>query len=217
MKTRVLTVIFSILSICSLNKAEAQVFEHEDLVVELNLGFPNLSPFNSSFAQINHSGSFGSLLNSSTRGFGQLVLKGEFFLSDKIGLIGNLNYRYFYDFETREFDIYDGVNETWSTGRYDYELRTHVLRWAFGFNFHLARTDRLDTYFGILGGGSTQNSTLTSNDPNASIYRRIGFPVHVRLQFGLRYMFTNQLGFNTEFGLGGPLISAGITYKINKQ
>ena len=191
-----------------------QVFEHEDLVLELNLGFPNLRPLSSSYNSFNHGGAYGSILDQKEGGFGQLVFKAEFFMSDRIGFIANLNYRYFYDYEVRQYDIYDGETGLWTSGQYEYELKTHLFRWAAGFNFHLARTDRLDTYLGVLGGGSILTSSLQSDDPDAKHSKEYVGPFHARVHYGLRYMFTEKLGFNTEFGLGGPLISAGITYKI---
>ena len=85
--------------------------------------------------------------------FGQLIVKGEFFLTDRLGVTARGNYSYFKHYEIREYDIYDGETETWTAGQYEYEISTHIFRWGAGFNYHLARTDRLDSYIGISAGG----------------------------------------------------------------
>lgn len=39
-------------------------------------------------------------------------------------------------------------------------------------------------------------------------------PVSARICTGLRYYFSPNVGVNMELGLGGPMISAGISCKI---
>ncbi|WP_066759303.1 hypothetical protein [Crocinitomix algicola] len=198
---------------CCVPKVNAQVLEAKDLVLELNIGYPNIKPVLGNLGGISHGG-FGSVLNEKSRGIGQFTVKSEFLMSDRIGFIASLNYRYFYEFAQREYDIYDGDTDTWSVGRYDYESKWHYFRWLFGFNFHLLRTDRLDTYLGILGGGNFSLSSFYSNDPNASQQEGFKLPLNARVHYGLRYFIDDNWAVNVEFGLGGPLVNGGVTYKF---
>ena len=54
---------------------------------------------------------------------------------------------------------------------------------------------------------------LKSSDPNNS-YSTSGaafsIPLSVRVGLGMNYFFTENIGMNLEFGLGGPLIQGGL-------
>ena len=39
-------------------------------------------------------------------------------------------------------------------------------------------------------------------------------PIGFRTGIGFRYLFTKNVGFNVDFGLGGPLLTAGLTVKL---
>lgn len=69
--------------------------------------------------------------------------------------------------------------------------------------FHFGDNDNLDTYAGVRLGytmwnyNSSQN-TYDSND----ILGGFGSPIKVQGLFGMRYFFTENIGFNTEFAIG---------------
>lgn len=195
------------------NRANSQIFEHKDFVFEVDMGFPNLKPFFSNFSSFNHGLSFNET-NGKQGGFGQLIVKSEFFLADRVGLISYVSYRYFYDLRTIEYSSYDGDTDTWNYWTYDYRQNSHYFRWGVGVNFHLLRTDRLDSYLGILGGRTESVRTLKTDDPTAELGNEFSLPFQARIHYGLRYLFNQNFGFNFEFGLGGPLLSAGLTYKF---
>lgn len=48
----------------------------------------------------------------------------------------------------------------------------------------------------------------------APVFDIINFPVSIRLAYGFRFNFTERFGLQTEIGLGGPLLSIGLSAKF---
>jgi len=201
-----------LISLCS-SIVYSQVLEANDVVIELNFGYPNLRPFVIDPSGVSHSVfDFGQ---NNSKSLGQFILKGEFLMADNFGIVGAVNYSFFETYDERQQDIYNGVTGQWTTSNYYYSTKVHKLRIAAGVNFHLVRTERLDSYFGVMAGTKKAFGTYETNDPNAEgDIKIIMFPFALRAQFGLRYFITDYLAANVEFGLGGPLISFGATYKF---
>lgn len=191
----------------------SQMLEAKDVVLEFNLGYPNIRPIVDDPSGISHTiFDFGG---SKPKSIGQFILKGEFFMADAFGIIASMNYGYFHTYDEAEQEIYDGNTGQWTTNTYYYETKIHKWRFAAGINFHLIRTERLDTYFGLLGGSKKAFGSYESNDPNAQGNIKIYMlPFAVRAQYGIRYFLTDYLAANVEVGLGGPLVSFGATYKF---
>jgi len=193
--------------------AFSQILEYKDAVVELDIGMPNFKPLTTDPSGIDHSiFNFGE---SNVKGYGQFILKGEYFMSDEIGLAAAFNYGYWYMYDVAIIDSYDGVTGQWTQSNYFYETKVHKIRMTLGINFHMIRTERLDTYFGIQGGGKRAFESYQTDDPNAQgNANAYVFPIAARVHFGARFFFNEFLGANLEFGLGGPLLSFGATYKF---
>ena len=189
------------------------MLEAKDGVVELNFGFPNFRPLVVEPNGVSHGVfEFGQ---ANTKSYGQFILKGEFMLADNLGFMASMNYSMFETYEESQQDIFDGVTNQWTTNSYYYKTRVHKFRIAAGINFHLVRTERLDSYIGIMGGTKKAIGSYESNDPNSQgeidIYM---FPIAIRSHFGIRYFLTDYLALNAEVGMGGPLVSFGATYKF---
>ena len=198
----------------------SQALEKDDFVIDVQMGYPNLSFWKSGYSGLSHL-SLVSNPSDIHKSIGQFILTSEFFLTDKIGLALGVNYGYYYDYNEYIEESYN--NGEYITNTYYREKKTNRLRIYIGPNFHLVRTERLDSYFGIRAG--IKKSFFSSNDNfppnNTSIYSyndfEFEFPIGLRIAYGLRYFLTESLGFNVEFGLGGPLVSAGLTYKITNN
>jgi hypothetical protein len=52
------------------------------------------------------------------------------------------------------------------------------------------------------------------NLSEAPVFDFINFPISIRLAYGFRFNFTERVGLQTEFGLGGPLLSIGLSAKF---
>lgn len=192
----------------------AQALEEKDLVIDAQMGYPNLSYWKSG-ASFSHL-SFGNESDNIHKSIGQFILSTEFFLTDKIGLSIGGNFGYYYDYQEWQQTVYDGNTGEYTTNTYFSELRTTRFRFYVGPHFHLLRSERLDTYFGTKVGIKKSYFNERNNYPDGSGQNYIGFefPVGLRLSYGLRYFVTEEFAINTEFGLGGPLVSFGLSYKI---
>lgn len=190
------------------------MLEEGDGVIEVGLGFPNLMP-----TLIDQSGMWHSGLDifsqDQSRSFGQFILKGEFMMSDKVGVVGAFNYGYFSMHNVEEWNQYDPLTQTYFTDSYYYNTKVHKVRLTAGLNIHVVRTKRVDSYFGFLAGGKkaylkydTDNPFITTT-PAAFV-----LPFALRAHYGFRFFFNEFLAGHMEIGLGGPIISAGVTYKF---
>ena len=193
--------------------SKAQMLEANDGVIEFSLGFPNLKPLTDDPSGILHSGF--DLGNSSTRSFGQFILKGEYFIAERIGVAGAFNYGYFHSYDEVMVDEYNGTTGQVTTKTYFYEAKVHKARFAVGFNFHALRTARCDSYFGFQAGVKRAGGTYQTNDPSAKGNMSVFvFPIAMRLHYGLRIFFNEFFAANMELGIGGPLVNVGVTYKF---
>lgn len=52
------------------------------------------------------------------------------------------------------------------------------------------------------------------NPSEAPVFELINFPISMRLAYGFRFNFTERFGLQTEIGLGGPLLSIGLSAKF---
>lgn len=205
-------IVLIILSLFTVN-TYCQMLSSGDAVVELNMGFPNVMPV---FVDAggNFHGGF-DVFGDDVKKFGQLGVKGEFFMADKIGVIAALNYGYFRTRSYSTYSEYDPNTSTYNEVTYYYDTQVHKFRITAGLNIHTVRTARVDSYFGFMAGTKNVNMNYTTNDPNAT-GNSIPFtiPFALRIHYGLRYFFNESFAANFELGLGGPLICAGVTYKI---
>ena len=190
------------------------MLEAKDVVAELDLGFPNFKPFTDDPSGIDHISIF-NLGSSKVNSYGQFIARGEYFASDQIGLAAAFSYSYFHTFDEAIIDKYDGVTGLWTTQKYFYETKVNKIRFTAGLNFHLIRTDRLDTYFGVQGGTKKAFGSYHTNDPDAQgSLQAYVIPIAIRIHYGVRFFFNEFLAANFEIGLGGPLVSFGATYKF---
>ncbi len=185
-----------------------------DGVVELGLGFPNLMPTIVDQSGLWHSG-LDFFTDDQTKSFGQLNVKGEFMMSDRIGVIGVINYGYFSTHNVEEWSEYDPATQSYYTASYYYNTKVHKVRFTGGINIHVVRTNRVDSYFGFLAGTKKAYLKYDTNNPFiTTVPEAFVIPFAVRAQYGVRFFFNDFLAGHMELGLGGPLISVGMTYKF---
>jgi len=133
----------------------------------------------------------------------------EYMVNDKIGI--GMEYTY------ADCGIdYTGTNSKGNPQIYTIGLSKQRILGK--INIHFATGPKIDPYatFGV--GYAALN--VYANEPganvsdiNSSISSAIP-PIAIRAGIGLRYFFTDNFGLNAEFGLGGPLLQAGVTVKI---
>ena len=147
-------------------------------------------------------------------GLGPMGLRAEYMLADKFGLGIDLIYNSFMLGLT-----YDSLNtDNTLYRRYQGELAMKRIRVQLRFNYHFVSTNKMDAYVGIGAGSNTRIWSVTNTDPNYQFEKgQISgtlLPFSMRAAVGLRYYFIPNLGLNAEIGIGGPLVSAGVSVKI---
>ena len=80
------------------------------------------------------------------------------------------------------------------------------------FNFHFATSEKLDPY--LTAGIGYSSTKLFSDEPDYIPETVNVLPVALRVGIGLRYFFSDFIGMHIEAGLGGPLMQAGVSFKI---
>ncbi len=187
------------------NTVSAQAVEEGNVLIDVYYGFPNFygKVFKTSYA---NSGSEQDVKISS---LGPLGLRGEYMVSDKIGVgldLGFNNTKVTFS----ELNTSDGKT-------YDYDFKTQKIGAMVTFNYHfLESNDNLDAYFMVGAGYGNRSYTFESTDPNYTDETIDGLiPVASRIGVGMRYFFTDNIGANLAIGFGqGGLINGGLSFKF---
>ncbi|MNU78596.1 hypothetical protein D3C71_681890 [compost metagenome] len=156
-----------------------------------------------------------NISNIESRGSGPTGLRTEFFLNNWFGIGVDAIYsgsKVTYD---RLDSIVDGISYTNS-----YERKMSRVRIQARFNFHFpVKNKRLDMYGGIgIGSNSKYRSTFVNGvktEDKSGFWN--GFPtipISMRTCWGFRYYFSKFVGMNFEVGIGGPLISTGVSSRF---
>jgi len=93
------------------------------------------------------------------------------------------------------------------------------------FIVHMGSSSKVDPYvhvgFGYVNYQYSYSSTNVNQQYGYGNYRDYGsdnfIPIGVRTGFGMRVFFNENLGANIDLGIGGPLFTAGLTYKFFKK
>lgn len=193
----------------SINAVSAQAVSKGNIIIDPYYGAPNFGKkITTSLTSDNV-----HLKTNGVGGIGPAGLRVEYMLADKFGLGVDVIYN------STSVDLtYDSLNTDGSLYKtYTGKGAMNRLRVQARFNYHFVSTDELDAYFGVGAGSNTRFWTASSNDPGYDFNNtRIAtlLPVSMRLAVGMRYYFIPNLGFNAEIGLGGPVVSAGLSLKF---
>jgi hypothetical protein len=154
-----------------------------------------------------------------SRGFGPFGIRGEYMLADQFGLGFDVIYASIFSSYTEIDSIYNGVTDTFDPQRTDVTNTNRRLRVQLRFNYHFAVSNpNLDAYMGVGAGSNTRFRRTSENgvelEDNTDYLDFEVIPVSFRICTGMRYYFSPIIGINAELGLGGPLISAGLSFRL---
>jgi opacity protein-like surface antigen len=186
------------------NTAVAQV-EQGNVIIDAYYGYPN---FGKSLAD-------GVNTASSTvtvGGIGPAGLRVEYMLADNFGL----GVDFIYNSTTLSFTS-DSLNSDGTLARsYDVKSSMQRIRVMLRANYHFVQTDVLDAYVGFGAGTNNRIWGVDTDFPNYedTSIGATASPVSARIALGTRFYFTDNIGMNVELGLGGPLLSAGLSLKF---
>lgn len=194
------------------NGANAQVVEQGKVIVDAYYGFPNLytAVFKAAYANS------GSELNVKASGIGPLGVRGEYLVTDKIGVgldIGFSSSKLTYQ---EDGQVYNSTTGNYDAITYDYNLKTSKIGVIATFNYHFLDNDKFDFYAVTGIGYSNRKFTFDSTDPDyvpASIKSII--PIGSKIGIGARYFFTDNIGAQAQLCVGqGGIANIGITAKF---
>jgi hypothetical protein len=184
-------------------------------VIDAYYGFPNLwtSILKTSVKNSNTTVSEADIKISS---LGPLGGRVEYLLSEKIGFGLDFSYANTTAKYSDTYSTYNYSTGTYTTNTYDYEVSIPRWRLVPRINIHLGQSTKFDPYFAFGVGYANSKISATSNDPNdpGVTLSRSFIPVSVMAKFGMRYFITDNIGLGVETGIGGPLATAGVTFKF---
>jgi hypothetical protein len=212
---RITTLLMAAATVVAGNLVFSQANSQGNFIIDPYYGAPNLGKsFWSSIEDANGTSSFKAT------GVGPMGLRGEYMVSDRIGVgfdfIYNSNNISYTDTDT----LYDSGTDTYYTQDVEYKRTMNRVRVQARFNYHFdVSNPDLDAYFGV--GAGTNNrfrkfyrEGVEETDDFEGSGNLTLIPVSFRLCTGLRYYFTENIGLNAEIGLGGPLVSAGVSIRF---
>ena len=216
MKKTLFTVV-SLITLATSSFGQANI--QGSIIVDPYYGFPN---FGKSFYESIENSS--STSNYKASGIGPAGIRAEYMVSDKIGVgldfIYNSN-RFSYTNTQYDTTWTDVSTYTVATTTDNAERLMQRIRLQARFNFHFDISNpNLDGYFGIGVGTNNRfrkywvNGVEVNDSFSSTLSNLTLIPVSLRICAGLRYYFNPNVGVNMEMGLGGPLISAGVSIKI---
>src|ERR1700739_1634791 len=194
--------------------ANAQGVQKGSVLVDAYYGFPNLfESILKTDARNIQNGSNGTAASAAVGGvtiygLGPMGAKAEYLLTDKFGMGVDFNYS---NVGIKFSNVTTDQNGNPVT--YNYNLSSPAIRAMLGFNFHFVRTDKLDVYWAVKAGYYSRSFGMVTNDPNYRLNLTLGDPFAFRLEIGMRYFFTQNIGVHVNLGFpGGPLIAGGIAF-----
>lgn len=185
-------------------QASAQV-EQGSIIIDPYYGYPN---FGKKLADAVAS---DSAENVDITGIGPAGLRAEYLISDNFGI--GIDFIYNSVGITYDYTVTDGTG----THNYTDKINQQRFRVHLRMNYHFVQTDVMDAYVGFGAGTNIRRYTATSTDPAYEEPDALSgalIPVSVRIALGTRFYFTENIGLNAELGLGGPVISAGLSIKF---
>jgi opacity protein-like surface antigen len=212
--------VLSILS-CALMVQFTPVFSQAvgkgNLIIDPYYGFPNFRKYytNTLGDIFTENGLYQSQKASS---IGPMGLRAEFLLADRFGIGFDFIYTNFRNQSTVIEQEYNDQTGEWNDVTSTNDFTMNRIRFQVRINYHFQVNDPdLDVYFGL---GAGTNNKYTKRTVNGNIVTTqaldgiVAFPMSMRVCSGVRYYFTENIGFNLEIGLGGPILSAGVSFKI---
>jgi len=210
MKTKFILILV-IFTVKNLN-VKSQIALETNAIIEPYIGGPN---FAKTFTSPSYF--YANTTINQTHSAPLMGLKAEVFVGDRIGIGANI----FYNTLTINYtNSYYSTNEFQEAKIETITRRMDRLRIIAYFNYHFnLNSPDIDLYWGLGAGYNTKRISYTKNnvkyiDIEDSSKPLIIFPVTSRTYIGFRYFPIPNIGINAEFGIGGPLVSAGVSFRI---
>ena len=200
-----ITILLSAIALCIGNNVSAQAVSQGNIIIDPYYGYPN---FGSTFAKSLE----GTVDNINVTGIGPAGLRAEYMVADNFGLGIDFIYNSVNVKGTSDSLNTDGtVYKTYDVKTFAQRYRVHLR-----MNYHFVSTDAVDAYVGFGVGTNIRRFGVVTDYPNFDDSAVSGalIPISARLALGMRYYFTENIGLNLELGIGGPVMSGGLSLKF---
>jgi len=201
MKTKIILVLLLALTYMKANAKtnDSTAYNAGKIILSVGYGFPSIEK--SLYGQ--HV-DLGIDMSFSKSGYGPFHFRGEYGLTNKIGIGISINY-----------DTYSGMLKESGFNTNTITSLTGLMR----FNYHFATTKKLDPYFAVGAGFRSTTNTFTSTNPQNSFaddYNNwVGdytpYPFAFEAVAGMRYYFTPHIGIYSEIGIAKSIIQFGVS------
>jgi hypothetical protein len=180
-------------------------------IIESYVGFPNVTKYFPILALNQEPKNVTSYAGLPPSGF-----RYSYMLTDDISFGVDV----IFDRSRKDFVSTDTVfqNGGWQYLSYEGKRIQTRLRLHFRMNFHLPISQpNADSYIGL---GIGTNNRWLKDYKNGELEQKLSgadailIPFSMRVCFGYRYYFNYNLGIVGEVGVGGPLLSIGLSYKL---
>jgi hypothetical protein len=133
-------------------------------------------------------------------GYGPILLKGEFMISNRLGIGFSAGYNYT-KLSWMDGPIYDNQLQEWR--QYEFGIKGRELSAAIRSNYHYIRKKRWNAYAGLgIGSGTIQADGYTLAPIKFELNVKLPKQLNVEGTAGLRYFPTRRVGIYTEVGIG---------------
>jgi hypothetical protein len=197
-------------------RSNAQILFSGNQVIEGYLGMPNMARLTGGVNLASSDVNSGDI--TKFKGIAPSGIRYSYMLTDNLSFGVDLIYNSSNVTRVKSGTHYDDVSGQWNYTDTSFQDITKRLRLHVRMNFHI-QTGRpeADSYFGI--GIGTNNRWISSFENNEFIESLKGsdaslLPFSMRICYGYRYFFGYNWGISGEVGLGGPLLSLGVAYKL---
>ncbi len=205
---RILKILFGLLLSFSTYSQSLFVGNH---IIEPYIGFPNVTKYVPMLALSQEPDSVTSYVGLPPSGF-----RYSYMLTDDISFGVDV----IFDRSRKDFVSTDTVfqNGGWQYISYEGQRSQTRLRLQARLNFHIPISQpNADSYIGL---GFGTNNRWIKDFKNGVLDRELKgsdailIPFSMRVCYGYRYFFNYNLGIVGEIGIGGPLVSLGLSYKL---
>lgn len=193
----------------SAGKLQAQAVQKGNFMLDAYYGFPNLT------TGILRAIAVGATddPNLKVTGLGPFGAKASYMVTDNIGL--GLDFYY----ASSGFEYNNTGNDSTGTPfSYNYSLQNPRPRILARFDYHFGVSEIVDLYGSAGLGYSGSRYKLVTDDPifDLSNYalKAIRNPIAFRMAFGAKFYFVKNFGATAEIGVGGPLLTVGLSGKF---
>lgn len=207
-----LPVMVVVLSIITSISAFGQAARQGNIIIDPYYGGPNLGK---AFLEAVEDENQGST-DFNARSIGPAGLRIEYMLGDRIGVGIDAIYNSRNISLTASDTVYDGNGDPQiETNQYEYDMKRLRLHLRFNYHFDISNP-QLDGYLGLGAGTNNRFRTTYVNgvEEEDDLGDLVLIPFTMRVCVGTRYYFTDNIGINAELGIGGPIISGGLSFKF---